>query len=123
MSRIASRNQNAAPQALAGWRGKPERSVYLLLTMLASIHLGCSGEQGAEHEVAPETGTAGRNIILISIDSLRADHLQCYGYDRPTSPASCVALKASGFWNVMIAATASSIFTMPLGTVHSVPLK
>jgi arylsulfatase A-like enzyme len=26
------------------------------------------------------------NIILISIDTLRADHLGCYGYERPTSP-------------------------------------
>jgi arylsulfatase A-like enzyme len=26
------------------------------------------------------------NVILISIDTLRADHLSCYGYDRPTSP-------------------------------------
>jgi arylsulfatase A-like enzyme len=26
------------------------------------------------------------NIILVSIDSLRADHLGCYGYERPTSP-------------------------------------
>jgi arylsulfatase A-like enzyme len=26
------------------------------------------------------------NIILISIDTLRADHLGCYGYDRETSP-------------------------------------
>ena len=26
------------------------------------------------------------NIFLISIDALRADHLGCYGYDRPTSP-------------------------------------
>ncbi|MGQ9731410.1 MAG: sulfatase family protein [Candidatus Zipacnadales bacterium] len=27
-----------------------------------------------------------RNILLIFIDSLRADHLGCYGYYRPTSP-------------------------------------
>jgi arylsulfatase A-like enzyme len=27
-----------------------------------------------------------RNVLLVSIDSLRADHLGCYGYDRPTSP-------------------------------------
>lgn len=27
------------------------------------------------------------NIILISVDTLRADHLGCYGYDRDTSPA------------------------------------
>ncbi|MFH1845563.1 MAG: sulfatase, partial [bacterium] len=26
------------------------------------------------------------NVILISIDTLRADHLGCYGYPRPTSP-------------------------------------
>ncbi len=26
------------------------------------------------------------NVILISVDTLRADHLGCYGYSRPTSP-------------------------------------
>lgn len=26
------------------------------------------------------------NVIIIGIDTLRADHLSCYGYDRPTSP-------------------------------------
>ncbi|MEE2711149.1 MAG: sulfatase-like hydrolase/transferase [Planctomycetota bacterium] len=27
------------------------------------------------------------NLLWITVDTLRADHLQCYGYDRPTSPA------------------------------------
>ncbi len=27
------------------------------------------------------------NVVLISIDSLRADHLSCYGYPRPTTPS------------------------------------
>jgi len=27
-----------------------------------------------------------RNVILISLDALRPDHLGCYGYSRPTSP-------------------------------------
>ena len=27
-----------------------------------------------------------RNLVLVSIDSLRADHVHCYGYPRPTSP-------------------------------------
>ena len=26
------------------------------------------------------------NVILLSADALRADHLSCYGYDRKTSP-------------------------------------
>ncbi|MBK8232298.1 MAG: sulfatase [Candidatus Eisenbacteria bacterium] len=34
--------------------------------------------------VAPSPGAP--NILLISIDSLRRDHLGCYGYARPTSP-------------------------------------
>ena len=84
MSRTASRSRRAAP---LDRRGEPGRSVCLLLTLLASIQLGCSGEQGVEHDIAGEIETAGANIILISIDSLRADHLQCYGYQRPTSPA------------------------------------
>ncbi|MCB1196491.1 sulfatase-like hydrolase/transferase, partial [bacterium] len=29
---------------------------------------------------------SGPNIILISIETLRADHLSCYGYGRLTSP-------------------------------------
>jgi arylsulfatase A-like enzyme len=28
----------------------------------------------------------GCNLLVISIDTMRADHLGCYGYDRPTSP-------------------------------------
>lgn len=34
----------------------------------------------------PPDNFAGANLILISIDTLRADHLSCYGYERPTSP-------------------------------------
>jgi arylsulfatase A-like enzyme len=29
---------------------------------------------------------AGSNVLVIGIDTLRADHLGCYGYPRPTSP-------------------------------------
>ena len=28
----------------------------------------------------------GPNVVLVTIDTLRADHLGCYGYERPTSP-------------------------------------
>src|SRR5579871_6545447 len=35
------------------------------------------------------------NLLLVTIDTLRADHLGCYGYGRPTSPA-IDALAASG---------------------------
>ena len=35
------------------------------------------------------------NLLLVTIDTLRADHLGCYGYGRPTSPA-IDALAAEG---------------------------
>ncbi len=51
-----------------------------------------------------------RGVILISIDTLRADHLGCYGYERPTTPA-LDRLAAEG---VRFArATAPSPWTIP----------
>lgn len=48
--------------------------------------------------VAPAVGCtrpAPPNVLLIVIDTLRADHLGCYGYSRPTSP-NLDALAARG---------------------------
>ena len=39
---------------------------------------------GAEQSLCPRC-----NLILISIDTLRADHMSCYGYERDTSPEIC----------------------------------
>jgi arylsulfatase A-like enzyme len=47
--------------------------------------------------VAPEpTGRRFRNAILISLDTLRPDHLGCYGYHRPTSPTIDAVLAGRG---------------------------
>ncbi len=50
------------------------------LTLLA-LAAGCS-RPGPSIPAAP----TGPNIVLITIDTLRADHLSCYGYHRKTSP-------------------------------------
>ncbi len=47
---------------------------------LASVPLGKRRSQGA-------VDLRGRDILLISIDALRADHVGAYGYERPTTPA------------------------------------
>jgi len=39
------------------------------------------------HFEAPAPLPQRPNLVLISLDTLRADHLGCYGYQRPTSPA------------------------------------
>jgi arylsulfatase A-like enzyme len=61
---------------------------------ILSAHLGCSGADST----APGEGNGAdgpRHVVLISIDSLRADHLGAYGHDRATSPA-LDALAADG---------------------------
>jgi arylsulfatase A-like enzyme len=55
----------------------PTVRTVLILTLLAAVS-GCSRKPDAP---------PARNAILISIDTLRADHLGCYGYERATSPA------------------------------------
>ncbi len=37
--------------------------------------------------VAAPPATPAPNLVVVSVDTLRADHLGCYGYPRPTSPA------------------------------------
>src|SRR5437870_13576415 len=34
----------------------------------------------------PAVSTSRPNVVLISMDTTRADHLGCYGYPKPTSP-------------------------------------
>ena len=55
----------------AGWR-----PLLVLLVLLApGLFLSCSRPRPAI-----------RNVLLISIDTLRADHLGVYGFPRPTTP-------------------------------------
>ena len=62
------------------------------------------------------------NIILISIDTLRADHLGSYGYARKTSPNIDVFAKQTAFfeWPISQApSTAPSHGSMLTGTIPS----
>ncbi len=42
---------------------------------------------GKKRRLRPPPDDGGVNVLLLSVDTLRADHLSCYGYERPTSPA------------------------------------
>jgi len=59
---------------------------FLRMTPLLLIPFACSGGEEVEFTPAGAAASKGSNIILISVDSLRADHLGTYGYSRPTSP-------------------------------------
>lgn len=51
----------------------------LLLVLALGINSGCSS--GAPESSAPE-----KNVLLITLDALRQDHISAFGYSRPTTP-------------------------------------
>lgn len=58
------------------------RSAHALAAMGAAVWLaGCSDVP------APQAGEPPKNVILISLDTVRRDRLSAYGYAKPTSPA------------------------------------
>jgi len=61
--------------------------------LIATLLIGACGNRethpvAAASPTSPPTVMAGQplNVVLITIDTLRADHLGAYGYGRPTSP-------------------------------------
>ncbi len=68
------------------WAGQP-----VLLDLVTEVAPGAADGAGAAAWAAPEVVSgrgreAGWNVLLVSLDTLRADHLSCYGHARPTSP-------------------------------------
>ena len=80
----------------------------------ASLSLKTSGgPQNFSFWINPvlfEKGKSTQNVILISVDTLRADHLGCYGYEKKTSPNIDALAEESA---VFRHAYASSPWTLP----------
>ncbi|MFQ5718076.1 MAG: sulfatase [Acidobacteriota bacterium] len=85
--------QAAGPQPEAGAPGSIPRSAGRARTLMANsllaglcLVVACSSppEETAGATATSEGGV--RHIVVISVDTLRADHLGCYGYERDTSP-------------------------------------
>jgi choline-sulfatase len=58
------------------------RSMYRLLTLMVALVLvpiAANGTERDESKVRP-------NVLIVSIDTLRADHVSAYGYSRATTP-------------------------------------
>lgn len=51
--------------------------------ILAAVLCGCGKPRPPQAATAPPDAP---NIIIVTIDTLRADHLSCHGYERPTTP-------------------------------------
>ena len=84
------------------FRSKIARVAFLRVCLAGVACLTCGSS------TAP--ATSPRIVLLISIDTLRADHLGAYGYTRPTSPVlDALAEKGTVFEDV----TATSSWTLP----------
>jgi arylsulfatase A-like enzyme len=96
------------------------RHIHYFMTCLILIGLLSSLTAGAT-EPSPKY-----NLLLISIDTLRADHLKCYGYDRDTSPhLDRLAKEGVLFENLTAAApwtvpSHMSMFTSLYPSIHGV---
>jgi len=61
----------------------------------------------------PDAVPRDLNLLLITIDTVRADHLGCYGYGRPTSPALDALAQEGGFFVNGWAHAPSTRYSMP----------
>jgi arylsulfatase A-like enzyme len=91
------------------------RSPLLSFALLSSALLGCAPERRAD---------APPNVVLLVLDTVRADHLGCYGYARPTSPAiDAFAASATRYTRSLSSApwtvpTHASLFTGKAPVAH-----
>ena len=53
---------------------------------LMAVAIALGGLTGCSRRVAEGESGPPPNVVLIVLDTLRADHLSCYGYERKTSP-------------------------------------
>lgn len=98
-----------------------------LLPFLAAFAAGCGdGDRAGAADPTGDRQAASRNLILVVVDTLRADRLGCYGHDRPTSP-HLDALAAEGVLfehayapSPYTAASHASLFTSTYPNTHLV---
>lgn len=76
-------------------KGLIGQAVFVMLAIL----IGCAKapEKKAEQKPLP------LNVLLITVDTLRADHLSCYGYNRNTSPHIDALAKSGALFESLIA--------------------
>ena len=68
-------------------RRRPHKTLALTVCwLLCGLAGGCKPASPQQGNGAAPTQAAKRNVLLISLCSVRADHLGCYGYSRATSP-------------------------------------
>jgi arylsulfatase A-like enzyme len=88
------------------------------MTLLVAATAGCTADpEHTSHQSSAPAGTVRPHLVLVIIDTLRADHLPTYGYARATAP-HIQALGERGW--VFEQALAQSGWTLPaMGSILS----
>jgi len=70
------------------WFQRRSIPVMLVVVILCAVMIPIKEHRHEQREMArlPEAPVDAPNILLVVVDTLRADHLSLYGYQRPTSP-------------------------------------
>jgi arylsulfatase A-like enzyme len=96
------------------------------LAIAVSLVLGGCTKKADQAEQKPvvRADESWPNVVLISVDTLRPDHLGCYGYERNTSPHVDQLAKEGALFENMISSTSwtlpahAAMFTGLADTVH-----
>ena len=62
------------------------RTRYVIGWGALALLAACSGDEKASEPAIGAAPKRAKSVVLITVDTLRADHLGCYGYPRKTSP-------------------------------------
>jgi arylsulfatase A-like enzyme len=105
-----SRLTSLAP--LQGTALRRARAALVLLLVVCAIgtrpfvHLGAQVPDTVYERMTPRGEPAGPNVVLITVDTLRADALSCYGYERETSPFLDTLAEAGTLFDQPVSAAA-----------------
>ena len=61
-------------------------AVPFAVLIAAGVAASCGSDATSEHSQRRASAARPTGVLLISVDSLRADHLSCYGYESPLAP-------------------------------------
>jgi choline-sulfatase len=109
------------------WAGRPRSTLILVLCVLAATaFLSCTSTKKSATAPEPTHALKPMNVVLVTIDTLRADHLHCYGDDQIETPALDRLAREGTLFENAVAQTPltppshASIFTGTYPTVHKV---
>lgn len=78
MKQLSIRSRSHSTMGPCAWRRGTANASRMGLLLAAMLGPGCGG--------TGNDGAAGPNVLLVTLDTTRADHLSCYGYTTETTP-------------------------------------